>query len=170
MQYIHCLVKNANTPMECLDIERACSDAVPQDVKIVDSEEALNADLHVGAFNLTALEDADIETIRKAKSKLETKRESESDPSRQAEYDEKIHALEEYLGKNLDIHGKGRPVGEMEKARKRVSNAINRAKKNICEEDKTEGNVVGRHFENAVKATGTGFVYEPDQEIDWTLS
>ena len=49
--------------------------------------------------------------------------------------------------------------------------AISRAKKNICENDKTEGRVMSQHFKDAVKAKDTySFVYEPDRKIDWTLS
>jgi len=166
VRYIHHLTKNPNTPIECLDIERACSDAIVREVKTVDSEEAQDVDLHPDTFNLKQLEDYDVTTIQRAKDKLEAEWASAGDPSRKAELQEQIHALDEYLGKNLDIHGGTRPVGPQEDARKRVSAAINTAKRSIT----AKSDIIGKHFKSFITARGTAFIYEPDRELSWVLS
>jgi hypothetical protein len=166
VQYIHYLVKNSNTSMECLDIERACSNAAAQDVKIVDSEEALDAGLRPSGYDLKQLDGWDVKDIKKAIDNLKGSVEDTDDPCRKAELQKEISVFREYLGKNVNIHGQGRPVGEVEKSRKRVSNAINRAKQSITSHNKD----VGAHFESAIRAEQTAFVYKPDRKIDWTLS
>ena len=76
---------------------------------------------------------------------------------------EKIHA---YLSSITDKDENARHQGPIEKSRKRVSMAINTAKRNI--KDKNEQ--IGTHFETAIKAEGISFAYKPDRNIGWVLS
>lgn len=165
VQYIHYLLKSPKEPEECLDIEKACSNAPDRDIKSISESEALEADLHTDQINLERLDDFQPEDIRKAKHKLEADMENTDDPSKKMELKEQIQAFEKYLSHDLNIHGERRPEGKLETARKRVSMAINTAKRNITSNNQQ----IGEHFQSAIKAEGTKFVYKPGRDITWML-
>jgi hypothetical protein len=97
---------------------------------------------------------------------LKAKIEGEDDPSLRIGYQEDLEAVKEYLKKNVTVYGQARRTGELEKARRRVGNRINDAKRKLAEGDEC----IGAHFQGAVKADGTAFVYRPDRDIAWILS
>lgn len=165
MTYIRYLIEHANTPIECRNIERACSKEAPESGRRMGSGEATEAGLHANGHNLKQLDDWEAEDIEKMIERLKGTMEDTNDTDRKTELQKQILALREYLGKNLNIHGQGRPVDEREKARWRVSKAINAAKQAIESRHKQ----IGEHFQSAVKADGTAFIYKPDRELTWIV-
>ncbi|MCH8011058.1 MAG: hypothetical protein IIA61_03775 [Candidatus Marinimicrobia bacterium] len=74
-----------------------------------------------------------------------------------------IHQLEDYLRGAIDKKGKSRKLGgEIEKERKRITNAINRALSNIKKVD----NVLYKHLKNSFK-TGSVLSYTPEKPMSW---
>lgn len=165
MRYISFLLEHPNTPFECRDIERACSTEAPEGGRRLDSGEAMEAGLCTSQYDLKQLDDWEAKDIEKAVNKLQEDIKSSDDPVHRAELQERANALRDHLRKNLNRRGKPRSIDDREKARKRLGNAMSRAKRNITAANEE----IGQHFEVFVKARGTAFVYEPHREINWTM-
>lgn len=165
IRYIHYLVKNPNRAIECLDIEQACSGTPDREKERMTAAEAMDSGLSSDTFDPRELDKHEVDDLEKVKDTLQRKIERADDPRRKAEYQEQFDALDTYLAKRLNIHGEGRPTGDFECARKRVSNRINDAKRRLMKYSEH----IGTHIGDAVKASETTFVYKPDRQIDWTL-
>lgn len=166
IQYIRYLLAHRKVLKEALEIERACNNKTRSNRPQADESMSFEDGLHVGEMDLSELDKRNfsLTTVRAQKTVWEGQLEQETDPSEQANLREKIEQVAKYISSYKDIHGKTRPTGPLESARKRVSNNINRAK--ICLLKVNED--IGRHFGAFVKPCGTAFVYETDREIDWS--
>ena len=164
MKYICYLIDHPNTPIECRDIERACSAESPEGGIRLDSGEAIEADLHTNRYDLKQLEKWEAKDIEGAIDALNADIADTNDPTRKTELRKQVAILENYLRKNMNNRGQPRSVDEPERARSRVQKAINAAKRAIKRSDEE----IGSHFD-AVKGEGTAYIYKPGREIPWTL-
>ena len=169
MQYIHFLLSHWGKEKECIEIEAVCSQQ-EYDVRAEDESLSMDDEMHSGELDLNAVDREDVErNVRIVKGHIaawERQLNATTDPSEQADLQDKITKGKSYVSQNVNRFGKVRPSGPDEEARKRVSAAINAAKRNISR----ESDIIGKHFHSFVKARGTTFIYNPDRDLSWVLS
>jgi len=111
---------------------------------------------------------ADENTLKSVRAELREKETAlaglhEGDWPRKAALQGEISKLERYLGEVETHHGQSRKVsGTAQRARTRVTNAINRAIEDISKQHP----VLGLHLKKSIK-TGTAPIYDPAEIPDW---
>ncbi|UCD49797.1 MAG: hypothetical protein JSW27_19975, partial [Phycisphaerales bacterium] len=163
----HYLLTHKNIVVEAVRIERTCNEKETGEKPPADESVSFGDGFHAGEMDLSRLNRGDfsLATVKAQKTVWQQQLEQETDPSERADLLDKIDKATNYISHNENIHGRARPEGPLEEARKRVSNNINRAKRSITAANKH----IGAHFQVFVKPRGTAFVYVPDRETDWTL-
>jgi len=162
---IHYLMRNANKAIECLDLDNACSGKPDRDIRGIGKNEAKDKGIDGGSDNLPQFDKFEVKDLEKARDAARLKAEKTDDPQLSIRYAEEAQQLDAHLKKRVNVHGEGRPTGELEQARSRVQKAINGAKRAIDNAD----HHIGTHFKGAVKADGTAYIYKPDRELTWIL-
>jgi len=108
-----------------------------------------------------------IENIRKMRGLLQEKIDSDNfdDPEERMQLINSLDFINDYMSKNIDIHGRSRKISDRgETDRKAVSAAINRAENSLKEHRE-----LYTHFRSFIKAKGNSFRYLPDRPINWMI-
>lgn len=170
MNCIRLLLDQPGKEVESLDLEFDLSQQERDPKTLGESIDGDN--VHEGELDLNCNPEdkKDIEeNVRVVKGVLkQRKRELDKaeDPAIRADLQDKIEKCNKYIAHHINRFGEVRPSGPAEEARKRVSAAINTAKKKIGESNAT----IGKHFRASVAARGTAFIYQPDRKITWISS
>jgi hypothetical protein len=107
-----------------------------------------------------------IDVIQEARRQLEVELETAEDPAMKAETQEKVEAIDKWCAANTDKFGRSRKLADpAEKARKRVSKAIDTALKQIRRHD----NDLWQHIDNSL-TKGNVLTYRPSPPITWRLA
>ena len=106
-----------------------------------------------------------LENIKKMRDLLQEKKETDGfdDPEERMQLISSLDFIDDYLQKNIDIHGRSRKISDRgETDRKAVSAAINRARNSLKEQKQ-----LYTHFKSFIQAKGNSFRYLPDRPINW---
>ncbi len=168
MKYMHHLLSHPGVEIEALEMERVCNKESRSGRPTGDESVTADNGFHMGELDLSMLDkgDYDIWTIKAQGEVWKCELNEATDPSERADLRDKVQKLKEYLSSNENLLRNARPSGPIEKARKRVSMAINAAKNCIYEADPR----IGLHFKSAVRPRGTAWAYSPDRRLDWQFS
>ncbi len=170
VQYIHRLLHKPEREKESIKIEAECNRQRERDVRKADESLSEDDGMHEGELDLNALDRLPLEqAVHAAKgfiAQYERKLDATNDPTERVDLQEQIAKAEDYINQNVNKLGKVRPSNPAEDARKRVSAAVNTAKREITKRNPA----IGKHFQSFIRASGTAWVYAPDRAVNWILS
>jgi len=169
LRYIVCLLRKPGEEISALDLRKAVtqdrwvgnnSNEVAEAIGTEDlSETSAETDLGPLANYAPAEIEASVDKLRGDK-------EQERDPAKQAEIQEKIDQIEDYVRKSKNRWGRNRKVADPgDKARKSISTAIDTALGRIEPYHKDLRN----HLKTTIRKGGN-FSYHPSPAISWQVS
>ena len=165
MRYIAHLIRDPNEDISAIELERNCKrmPSTTQNADGIDDDNLVEVAAERDLGELVDMEEYTPEQLNWAENELKRQYDIETDPAKKAEIHEEIERIQRYLPKSKDIHGRGRKFADpLEKARKRVSSAIDTALTNIEPVHKE----LWRHLQNTIRKGGN-FSYRPDTDIRW---
>jgi membrane protein implicated in regulation of membrane protease activity len=172
LSHIRNLLIKQNQWVSCTELKNISSgmNGSVKDIYGSMSHEQLSIENLTHAGNLApedVIDRLSIENIRKMRELLKEKIDSDNfdDPEERMQIINSIDFLDDYLRKNIDIHGRSRKLSDRgETDRKAVSAAINRARNSLKEQRE-----LYTHFKSFIQAKGNSFRYLPDRPINWIV-
>ncbi len=170
LSHIRNLLIKQNQWISCTELKNISSgmNGSGKDLYSSMSDEQLSIEnlTHTGNFAPEDIIDRlSLENIRKMRDLLQEKKEIDDfkDPEERMQRINSLNFIDDYLRKNIDIHGRSRKISDRgETDRKAVSAAINRARNSLKEQRE-----LCTHFSSFIQAKGNAFRYLPDRPISW---